>query len=242
MVHSEPNTTEPKPLYGMFTDIPRRYDLVNRIITLGLDKRWREQAARECIASQPQQILDLCCGTGDLAINIARLAKFYVGITGLDYSQPMLDIAAKKAEQLAKVKITFTRSDAATLPFDDEYFDTVGISFAFRNLTYKNPLSQYHLAEIWRVLKPGGRCVIIETSQPEQKIVRMFLHLYLRSFVFWVGYWLSGNRAAFRYLSESAARFYTPGEVKELLLMAGFSEVVPHPLFLGAVSLYVAVK
>ena len=90
-----------RPLHDMFTAVPRRYDLINRIITLGRDEQWRQQAARECLASRPERVLDLCCGTGDLAINLARLAEKNVELTGIDYSQPMLDIAAKKAEPRA---------------------------------------------------------------------------------------------------------------------------------------------
>ncbi len=232
-----------KPLQVMFTAIPRRYDMVNHVITWGLDKRWRWEAAKECLASHPRKVLDLCCGTGDLAINIARLAENGVELTGVDYSQPMLTIAAKKAELLAEGKsISFTYGDAADLPFPDGYFDCIGISFAFRNLTYKNPLAQRHLAEVLRLLSAGGRYIIVETSQPKSKLIRKLFHLYLRWFVFRLGYVLSGNRGAYQYLAESAARFYTPKELKEMLLMAGFSQVSFRPLFFGVVGIYKAVK
>jgi len=227
----------------MFTAIPRRYDLINRIITLGQDKQWRDKAARECLKSKPARVLDLCCGTGDLAINLARLAENNLEITGLDYSQPMLDIATKKAELLARgKKLSFIHGDAGNLPFPDGYFDFAGISFAFRNLTYKNPFVQQHLAEVFRVLKPGGRFVIVESSQPKSRLIREIHHLYLRSFVFIVGYWLSGNRQAYRYLAESAARFYNPEEVQEMLLKTGFRQVSYQPFLFGAVSIHVATK
>ncbi len=243
MTSYEQMLTSKKPLHSMFSAIPRRYDLINHIITWGLDTRWRRQAARECATSNPERILDLCCGTGDLATNIARLVTKDVAITGLDYSQPMLEIAARKAELLAENKnISFTHGDAAALPFPDGYFDCTGISFAFRNLTYKNPLARRHLAEISRVLRPGGRCVIVETSQPRQRVMRKLFHLYLRWFVFTAGYLLSGNRGAYHYLAESAARFYTPEELKKLLTTAGFRQVSFRPLFLGVASICVAVK
>ncbi|MFC1957582.1 ubiquinone/menaquinone biosynthesis methyltransferase [Chloroflexota bacterium] len=232
-----------KPLHRMFTVVPRRYDMVNHVITWGLDKRWRWQAARECLVSQPKRVLDLCCGTGDLAISIARLAENGVEVTGIDYSQPMLEIAAQKAASLAGGrKIAFTHGDAAGLPFPDGHFDCIGISFAFRNLTYKNPLSKRYLAEILRLLSDGGRCVIVETGQPRGKLIRKLFHLYLRWLVSRLGYLLSGNRGAYYYLAESAARFYTGEELKELLLTAGFSRVSCRPLFLGVVAIYVAVK
>ena len=232
-----------KPLHGIFTEIPRRYDLINHIITLGLDRRWRWKAASKFLTSQPEKILDLCCGTGDLVIDIDRLATINVELIGLDYSQPMLEIAARKAALLSKKKnISFTHGDAANLPFPDEYFDCVGISFAFRNLTYQNPLASCYIDEILRVLNPGGRCVIVESSQPRRKIMRGLFYLYLRWFVFSIGYLFSGNKGAYHYLAESAVRFYTSSEVRELLLTAGFRQVSCQPLFLGVTSIYIAVK
>ncbi len=139
-------------------------------------------------------------------------------------------------------RISFTCGDAAELPFPDGYLDCVGISFAFRNLTYKNPLAGQHIAEVLRVLRDGGRFVIVETCQPRSRLIRKLFHLYLRWFAFRLGYLLSGNRGAYHYLAESAARFYNPGEVKEILLTAGFSKVSFRPLFLGVAGIYVAVK
>ncbi|MFC2005456.1 ubiquinone/menaquinone biosynthesis methyltransferase [Chloroflexota bacterium] len=232
-----------RPLHRIFTAIPRHYDLINHLITWGLDRRWRFKTARECLTSQPEKVLDLCCGTGDLAINIARLSENNVEVIGLDYSQPMLDIANRKAEPLAmRRKLSFTHGDAANLPFPDGYFDCVGISFAFRNLTYKNPLAQCHLAEVLRVLSDGGRYIIVETSQPKSKLIRKLYHLYLRHFVLRLGYLLSGNREAYHYLAESAARFYTSDEIQELLSATGFRKIFSHPLFLGVASIYIATK
>ncbi len=234
-------TIRSRPLYDMFTTVPYRYDLVNRVITWGLDNRWRRAAAEECLASQPRRVLDLGCGTGDLAINLARLAGDNVELAGIDFSQTMLELAAKKTEPLAR-KISFISGDAADLPFPDEYFDSVGISFAFRNLTYKNPLARRHIAEVLRVLSTGGRFVIVETSQPRSKLIRKLYHLYLRWFVLRVGYLLSGSRGAYHYLAESAARFYSPEELKEVLTGAGFRYVSYHSLFLGAISIHIATK
>ncbi|MFC1953740.1 ubiquinone/menaquinone biosynthesis methyltransferase, partial [Chloroflexota bacterium] len=217
-----------RPLYDIFNAVPRRYDLVNRIITWGLDKRWRLKAAESCLLSRQEIILDLCCGTGDLAIQISRLSKGEPEIIGLDYSQPMLDIANEKAKLLNR-KPSFVSGDAASLPFPDDYFDCVGISFAFRNLTYKNPLASQYVSEVKRVLKPNGRFVIIESSQPNGKVLRTLFHLYLYWFVFKVGALVSGNKGAYRYLAESATRFYTPLEIRQMLITAGFSDVSFRP-------------
>lgn len=243
MISSNKPGAPVKPLHRMFTAIPRRYDLINHIITLGQDKQWRDKAARECLKSKPARVLDLCCGTGDLAINLARLAENSLEIKGLDYSQPMLNIASKKAELLdIGENISFIHGDAGDLPFPEGYFDCAGISFAFRNLTYKNPLVQQHLSEVLRVLKSSGRFIIVESSQPKWRLIREIYHLYLRSFVFCTGYLLSGNRQAYRYLAESAARFYNPEEIKEMLLKSGFSQVSFQPFLFGAVGIHVAKK
>jgi len=227
----------------MFTAVPRRYDLINHVITWGLDKRWRLKAARECLASHPEQILDLACGTGDLAIHLTELADDDVKVAGLDFSLPMLEIAVRKAERLAnEKKISLIYGDATHLPLPDGYFDCVGISFAFRNLTYQNRLAPRYLAEVLRVLSPHGRFVIAETSQPKIKLVQKLFHLYLCWFVFRLGYLLSGNRSAYHYLAESAAHFYTTGELQQLLLDAGFSHVLTCPILFGAVAIHVATK
>ncbi|MFC1870187.1 ubiquinone/menaquinone biosynthesis methyltransferase [Chloroflexota bacterium] len=243
MIDSQEKIVRNRPLYGMFTAIPRHYDLVNHVITWGFDSRWRRQAARKCLASHPGKILDLCCGTGDLIINLARLADNRVQLAAVDYSRLMLELAIKKNDSLARRRgLAFICGDAAHLPFPDGHFDCVGISFAFRNLTYKNPLIHRYLAEILRVLGSGGRFVIVETSQPRSKLTRKLFHLYLRWYVSRVGSLISGNSGAYHYLAESATRFYSPDELRELLLTAGFRRMSFRPLFWGAIGLYVAVK
>jgi demethylmenaquinone methyltransferase/2-methoxy-6-polyprenyl-1,4-benzoquinol methylase len=233
----------PQPLHGMFTAVPPRYDLVNHVITLGQDSHWRRLAAMACLEGDPARILDLGCGTGDLALNIAWLAAGETEITGLDYSLPMLERAKIKAEKAgAGGKVTFIHGEATSIPFPDGHFDAVGISFAFRNLTYQNPVRPLHLAEVLRVLKPGGKYVIVESSQPQNSFIRACFHLYLRAFVKTAGILLSGNRSAYRYLAESAAYYHTPGEVREMLLQAGFRQVTYRPLFLGAAGIHVATK
>lgn len=245
MINNNDKTIQSRPLYDMFTApaLPGCYDLTNRVITWGFDKLWRREAARECLASRPDKVLDLCCGTGDLVIDLARLAQSNLELTGVDYSQPMIEVATKKVKTLAgRRKISFTCGDATDLPFPDGYFDCIGISFAFRNLTYKNPLARRHIAEVLRVLNNNGKFVIVETSQPTAKLVRTLYHLYLRWFVSRLGYLFSGNRGAYSYLAESAARFYTHEEVNELLLTAGFRQVSFRRLFLGAIGIHVAIK
>ncbi len=236
-----PETAAHQPLHRMFTEVPPRYDLINHIITLGLDNGWRRAAAKACLADSPRRILDLGCGTGDLALTIARQARYQPEIVGLDYSAPMLEIARQKAQE-AKAAVTFRNGNAAELPFPEAHFDCIGISFAFRNLTYRNPLAGRVLSEVHRVLKAAGRFVIVESSQPASKIVRACCHAYLNVFVRNAGYLVSRHRAAYRYLAESAAHFYTPPEVERLLIGSGFRTVSYRPLLLGAAGITIAIK
>jgi demethylmenaquinone methyltransferase/2-methoxy-6-polyprenyl-1,4-benzoquinol methylase len=243
MVNYPDKATPNRSLHLMFNTVPPRYDLINHIITWGLDKRWRRDTARKCLAVQPRRLLDLCCGTADLAITIALMAENSMELIAIDYSHLMLDTAAAKAESLGVGnRISFIYGDAAKLPFPDGHFDCIGISFAFRNLTYKNPQANCHLAEAYRVLNTGGRFVIVETSQPKSRLIRRIFHIYLRWFVFRVGYILSGSREAYKYLAESAARFYMPQEVRQMLIETGFHQILYYPFFMGVAGVHIAVK
>lgn len=229
-------------LHRVFTAVPPRYDLINHVMTFGLDIRWRKLASGALLEGNPERILDLGCGTGDLAVTIARMAG-KVKITGLDFSPPMLVIAKEKAEKAGvAAKITLVHGDAANMPFPDGHFDRVGISFAFRNLTYKNPLREKYLSEVARILKPGGKWVIVESSRPSNAIVKPLFRLFLNGFVAPVGSIISKNRPAYRYLATSVANYFTPAEVREMLIKAGFSSVAYRPLVFGTAGIHVAVK
>ncbi|UCD08657.1 MAG: ubiquinone/menaquinone biosynthesis methyltransferase [Dehalococcoidales bacterium] len=230
-----------RPLYEMFNTVPRHYDLLNKIMTLGLDKKWRNKAARACLDSLSGRILDICCGTGDLAHTLSLIQNDKAKIFALDYSRLMLDIAVQKTE-LLKDKPSLIIGDASQLPFNDGCYDCVGISFAFRNLTYRNPKISDHLAEIFRIIKPGGRFVIVESSQPKSSLIRKLFHIYLRFYVVKVGALISGEKSAYNYLAESATRFFKPNEIKDMLIKAGFSRVDYHPLFFGVAGIHIATK
>ena len=230
-----------RPLYDMFNSVPRHYDLLNKLMTLGLDKSWRNRAAQVCLTSSSENILDICCGTADLAHSLSLIKNKHTKIFALDYSKLMLDIAVRKTE-LLKDKPSFIIGDASQLPFPDGCFDCVGISFAFRNLTYKNPKISEHLAEIFRIIRPGGRFVIVESSQPNSSLIRKLFHIYLRFYVAKVGALISGNKGAYNYLAESAKRFYTSQEIRDMLVKSGFSRIDYHPLFFGAAGIHVAAK
>ena len=231
-----------RPLYPIFTAVPPSYDLINRIFTLRLDERWRKIATEEILAENPARIMDLCTGTGDLAVRLAKMTEDKAEITGYDYSQPMLDLAHKKAARAGKGEIRFIKGDVAEMPFPENYFDSIGIAFAFRNLTFKNHDTERFLKEIHRVLRPGGRFVIVESSQPRYGWLKLLFRVWTRFFVYPVGSMVSGNRPAYKYLSYSVINYYGPEEICELLKRFGFSEVNFKPLTGGISALHIAVK
>ncbi len=231
-----------RPLQKMFMEVPGRYDLLNRLLTWRLDERWRRAAVEEILAGHPGQVLDLCTGTGDLLLRLAANTNGSVKLTGLDFSQPMLDIARQKADKRHAQKVELIHGDAADMPFPDDHFDAIGIGFAFRNLTYKNPDRDKFLKEIHRVTKPGGKFVIIETSRPRSALVQQGVNLYMNLAVKTLGGALSGHKSAYRYLAHSAKNYYTPDEVAGLLKGAGFSSVHYHLFVGGVAALHVAVK
>ncbi len=227
----------------MFDTVPDRYDLLNRLLTLRLDEYWRKLAALKCLENKPSRVLDLCCGTGDLALQIANRSPIEVMQFALDYSPGMLEVAqAKLARYAPDRRVQFTEGDASEMPFESNYFDSVGIAFAFRNLTWRNPLSELALAEVLRVLKPGGRFVIIETSQPNNALLRAIFHAYLRFITAPLGSFVSGHPRAYLYLALSARKFYGNAEVTELLTNGGFTDVVGQPLLGGIAALHLALK
>lgn len=231
-----------RPLQKMFLSVPPSYDLLNRILTLRFDQIWRKIAARICLENQPVKVLDLCSGTGDLIIYFGTMSPAGTSLTALDYSMPMLDLAKKKAARRGLTSIEFIHGDVASMPFPDGHFDSVGIAFAFRNLTFHNPDRDRFLSEILRVIKPGGRFVIVETSQPKNMILRKLFHLYLRYITAPVGGILSGHYGAYKYLAHSARLYHNIEELEELLHNAGFTAVRSNLLLGGIAGIYIAEK
>jgi demethylmenaquinone methyltransferase / 2-methoxy-6-polyprenyl-1,4-benzoquinol methylase len=231
-----------RPLHKMFTRVPPSYDFLNRLLTFRLDESWRKHTVKACLANNPENVLDLCTGTGDLALKLKKYAGKNIKITALDYSRPMLQEAKRKAVKRKIEGIEFIRGDAASMPFPDSHFDSIGIAFAFRNLTYHNPDKDIFLGEIIRVLKPGGHLVIIETSQPENRILRFLFHFYLRFIAVPIGGLISGQYGAYKYLAHSARTYFNSEELGNILIHAGFKSVQCKPKLGGISTLYLAEK
>jgi len=222
--------------------VPPKYDLLNRILTLRFDENWRKKATRQLLSNNPKRLLDLCTGTGDLALRLRKNAGPDAEIFALDFSQPMLELARVKAAKRKVKDVDFRFGDAADMPYEDAFFDGVGIAYAFRNLTYKNPDTNKFFAEILRVLRPGGQFVAVETSQPDNPLLRKLYHAQMKYVTAPIGGLLSGDKAAYKYLADSASDFYTPTEMKKILLKAGFSKVSYRQLMGGVAALWTCLK
>jgi len=230
-----------KPLQKMFNKVPESYDFLNRLLTFRMDEHWRKKAVQKILEEKPSRVMDLGTGTGDMAVRIAKKNK-EVKVTGYDFSSSMLKVAEIKAKKSKVSNVHFVEGDAAEMPFNDNEFDVVGISFAFRNITFKNPNTSLYLREIFRVLRPCGKLIIVESSQPNSSFIRKGFHFYLKNIVSGIGGRLSKSRGAYHYLAYSAREFYTRKELTRLLTDFGFEAVEHMPLFCGAAAVSSAIK
>jgi demethylmenaquinone methyltransferase / 2-methoxy-6-polyprenyl-1,4-benzoquinol methylase len=230
------------PLQDYYSRIYKTYDLVNKLFTFGLDRKWRRQTIEACLKDNPKQILDLCCGTGDLALGIAAAAKRPVSIIGFDLNASMLEVAKNKAKRLGIQSVDFRQGDAGSMPFASREFDRITIGFGFRNLIWQNPNQERHLEEMSRVLRPGARLLILESAVPESAFVSFFYRIYLKAILVPLGGILSGDWKAYRYLAGSSSGFYDFSTLKSMM--------EPHKLILqsekkymfGSVNLLIATK
>jgi demethylmenaquinone methyltransferase/2-methoxy-6-polyprenyl-1,4-benzoquinol methylase len=230
------------PLKEYYSHIYKSYDLVNRVFTLGLDNRWRKDAANKCLSYDPGKIIDLCCGTGDVVVQLAESAKRKISVTGYDFNSEMLEYAKAKVLKKNINGIDFIQGDAANMPFEKDSFDCMTIAFGFRNLCYNNSQSEKHLHEMNRVLNKAGKLVILESGVPSSTIIKLFYRLYLHLFLIPLGGILSGNWKAYKYLAKSAENFYTIDELEILLKKFGFKLLYVKRYFLGAANLIIAEK
>lgn len=225
-----------------YSKIHRQYDLINKLFTFGLDKKWRRITVDICLEGNPENILDLCCGTGDIAIALAKKTNEKSRVVGYDMNRAMLRVAAHKSKMIDKERLSFQQGDACNMPFENESFNRICISFGFRNLTFENQKKDEHLREMYRVLGENGKLLILESSVPKNKLVSLFYRIHLCGFLIPVGGLLSGDVKAYRYLAHSSIHFYSPSEVESMLKGVGFKSVSVRPFLLGAANLIIAEK
>lgn len=226
-------------IQDIFSQVPPTYELLNRILTLGLDTRWRKKAAQMASLNGGKAWLDVCSGTGQMAVYLSKLAPKETTIVALDFSLPMLrEILQKKGVQ----RLSLCIGDAGNLPFPENAFDLITLSFATRNInTARDNLSRC-LQEFRRVLKPGGRFINLETSQPFSCFIRRAFHFYVRTFVKRLGSLISGSNKAYAYLSATIPRFFTANEFSQRMEEAGFSLVNYQSSTLGMVAVHIGYK
>lgn len=223
----------------IFQEVPRTYELANGVLTLGLDTLWRKRAARIAAGWGGRMWLDVCSGTGQMAVSLRKFAKENTKIIALDFSFPMLHQAMQKAK---KNKIHLCIADAGKLPFGDNTFDLVTISFATRNINISRDLLLRYFQEFYRIIKPDGRFVNLETSQPVSVFLKKLFHLYVRLVVMRVGYLLSGSKAAYAYLSYTIPRFFCAKELSRIIYQSGFRKVSLNYMSFGIVAIHIALK
>lgn len=221
----------------MFDTISKEYDGLNRVISFGIDIKWRKKVVEIVKKTNPTTILDIATGTGDLAINLIETNA--TSIIGLDISEGMLNVGRKKIEKLSLSNaIKMVVGDSENLPFDDNYFDAITVAFGVRN--FEN--LEKGLSEIYRVLKLGGTFVVLETSVPTKFPYKQGYTFYSSKILPLIGKLFSKDKVAYKYLSDSAAKFPFGKAFNNILDKIGFIAIEDKPQTFGVASIYVAKK
>lgn len=217
----------------IFSTITPRYDLLNHILSAGQDIRWRNFTSRR-LPEKATHVLDVATGTGDLAITIAKKHP-RLHVTGVDFVKEMMEVAEEKTRRAGLMsKIDYVSGDAMRLPFDNNMFDAATIAFGFRNI----PNRIGALREMSRVIKSGGKVLVLEMTLPRETVSSRFFKWYLKNVLPRVGRVISGNKDAYDYLSNSIEDFLKPDELTEYFKQAGLHEIKVFPLTLGITCLH----
>lgn len=223
---------------GMFNDIAHRYDLLNRLLSGGIDMHWRRKALKELKGLEPQKMLDVATGTADVAI-LANTILAPKQIIGVDISEGMLDLGRKKIEKLGLQEvISLETGDSESLRFSDNEFDAITVAFGVRN--FQRLLQG--LREIYRVLSPGGKLVILEFSKPSGQGVKQLYQMYMQYATPTVGKLFSNNRGAYEYLNNSVQAFPEGESFLQIMQQAGFSKPYLKKLSFGICTIYCGSK
>lgn len=222
----------------MFGAIAPRYDFLNRLLSFGIDRRWRTKAVRLLKYREGSRILDVATGTGDVALEIALRTPASVKITGADFCKEMVDLGAVKvAASPYADRIDLKVAPCEDLPFANDTFDSITIAFGIRNVVDR----KLGLAEMWRVLRPGGRMVVLEFSTPRSQLFRQLYYFYFRRLLPVVG-GLFSRYNAYKYLPDSVLEFPSQEEFSRMLADVGFRNIHLHELTFGIATIYVGEK
>ena len=222
----------------MFSSIAGKYDLLNRLFSLGTDVRWRRELASEIPETGYRPVLDVATGTADVSLTIEELLPGNGLIIGTDFSLPMLHVGAKKIADKQARRIRLTAGDAYALPFRTSTFAAVTIAFGLRNLAHRVD----GMREMIRILAPGGRMVILEFSPMNRPLAGSIFRFYFHRVMPFLGGIISGNPSAYQYLPDSVDRFPDPVTLAREMMEAGFTEVKYRPLTLGIAYLHTGIK
>ena len=221
----------------MFNNISKEYDILNRVISFGIDVSWRKKIVKILKSKNPSTILDVATGTGDLAIAMVKTNA--QKIIGLDISKGMLDVGIEKIkDRNLNNTIEMVIGDSENLKYENDFFDAITVSFGVRNFESLDS----GLSEIFRVLKPNGSLVILETSNPTKFPFKQFYRFYSKFILPSIGKIFSKDKVAYNYLSESSAEFPYGEKFNNILKKIGFTNVVDFPQTFGVATIYVASK
>ncbi len=235
--YKDSNLSKKEQVTKMFDAISNEYDGLNRVISFGIDVKWRKNVVEIVGKTNPDSILDIATGTGDLAINLTKTKASK--IIGLDISEGMLEVGRKKIEKLQLNNIIeMVLADSEKMPFEDNSFDAITVAFGVRN--FEN--LEKGLAEIYRVLKTGGIFVVLETSIPTKTPYKQGYKFYAKNILPFIGKLFSKDKSAYKYLSDSAASFPYGLAFNNILHKIGFIAIENKPQTFGVASIYIAKK
>ena len=235
--YKDKNISKKEQVATMFNNIAYRYDFLNQLLSLGIHKGWRKKSIQLLQASQPKLILDIATGTADFAIEAMKLNPDTV--IGVDISEGMLKLGVEKINKLGlQHKIDLKLGDSENLLFDDNTFDAITVGFGVRN--FEN--LEKGIADIYRVLKPGGNVIILEFSKPRQFPIKQLYKFYFKYITPFIGKLFSKDSAAYTYLPESVNAFPDGDAFLTILNKAGFKEAKALILAFGIASIYIATK